>query len=43
VVVTAVVFVYLGPFLTLLALLRERDEAPVITPVGKAAVEGATA
>ena len=27
VVVTAVVFVYLGPFLTLLALLRERDEA----------------
>jgi hypothetical protein len=26
VVVTAVVFVYLGPFLTLLALLRERHE-----------------
>jgi len=33
VVVTAVVFVYLGPFLTLLALLREQDEVDV-PPVG---------
>lgn len=38
VVVTAVVFVYLGPVLTLLALLREQDEAPV-PPVGALAVD----
>lgn len=34
VVVTAVVFVYLGPFLTLLALLREKDDVTV-TPAGR--------
>ena len=33
VVVTAVVFVYLGPFLTMLALTRERDEPVPVAPL----------
>jgi hypothetical protein len=33
VVVTAVVFVYLGPFLTMLALVREREEPVAVSPV----------
>jgi hypothetical protein len=33
VVVTAVVFVYLGPFLTMLALVREREEPVPVAPL----------
>jgi hypothetical protein len=43
VVVTAVVFVYLGPFLTLLALLRERGERVRIEPIARGSAPASAA